>query len=218
VAVLNAIKNLPALARAVVVATFMLMVAVLLPVASCKSRSSTSEVRTATAGDPATWMTAPQVPAAIAPPPQAMLVAHFHATGAQIYVCKVSSEGSPAWTLKAPDATLFAVDGTEVGTHGAGPSWSVRDGSRVTAKKIAQVNAPDGAGIPWLLLRVTSATGNGLLSSATYVQRVRTARGTTPTGGCLGATIDSEVRIDYAAEYYVYSGGAAAEPADTPAH
>jgi len=185
---------------------------------ACKARSSSFKAGSTPPGDAAGWLTAPQVPAPIAAPSDAKLLAHFHATGAQVYVCRLSPQGAPAWTLKAPDATLFDAGGNDVGSHGGGPSWSLKDGSRVSARKVAQVNAPDSAAIPWLLLQVTSATGNGLLSSATHVHRVQTARGMTPVGGCLGATMDSEVRIDYAAEYYFYSAGAAPPPDAAAAH
>ena len=177
--------------------------------AACKSRAPAGNIGAGSpsSGVPADWLTAPQAPSAIAPPGGARVTAHFHATGAQIYLCKVSPEGAPAWSLKAPDARLFDAAGKEVGSHDAGPSWSTTDGSRVTAKKLAQVDAPRAGAIPWLLLEVTSATGNGPIASATYIQRVGTARGKTPTDGCQGATLGSEVRVDYAADYFFYATG-----------
>jgi Protein of unknown function (DUF3455) len=175
---------------------------------ACRSRapSSGSSARESQ-GAAVPWLTVPEVPSALAPPAGARLVAHFHAAGAQVYACKVSPQGSLAWSLKAPDARLFDATGAEVGSHGAGPSWSVRDGSRATAKKLAQIDAPRANAVPWLLLEVTSTAGNGVLSPATYVQRVGTSRGQAPGDGCLGATLGSEVAIDYAAEYYFYAGG-----------
>jgi hypothetical protein len=173
---------------------------------SCRGGKSSS-VQPAVDGAGAAWLAAPQVPLALAAPPGARLAAHFHATGAQIYECRISAQGAPAWSLKAPDATLFDERGTEMGSHGAGPSWSLKDGSRVTARKVAQADAPRASAIHWLLLEVTSAPGVGVLSSATHVQRVATVGGKTPPDGCLGATLDSEVRVRYSAEYYFYAGG-----------
>ena len=158
-------------------------------------------------GIPADWLTAPQVPPAIAPPGGSRVTAHFHATGFQIYGCKVSPEGGTAWSLNAPDAKLFDAAGKQVGSHDAGPSWSTSDGSRVTAKQLAQVDAPRANAIPWLLLEVTATAGTGRIASATHVQRVGTERGKTPPDGCMGATLDSEVRVDYSAEYYFYATG-----------
>src|SRR5258708_4238960 len=77
-----------------------------------------------------------------------------------------------AWTLKRPDATLTDKDGRDVGSHGAGPTWTSKDGSAVVGKKMAQSDSPDAAAIPWLLLRAESTTGAGVFTSVTFVQRV----------------------------------------------
>lgn len=187
--------------------------------AACRSRSPSGSAATGmSAGDAAGWLSAPDVPAAITPPAGARLVAHLHAVGAQIYACRVSPAGPLVWTLQSPQASLFDATGREVGSHSAGPTWSTVDGSRVTAKKIAQVDAPAGHAIPWLLLEATSVTGSGLLSSVTHVQRIATARGTAPPDGCLGATLGNEVRVDYTAEYYFYTGGRKTIAADAAVH
>src|SRR6185312_7711193 len=73
----------------------------------------------------------PVVPAAIRAPAGASLVARFHATGAQVYECAAAA-GRYAWTLKRPDATLVDGAGAPVGTHTAGPTWTMtKDGSSV---------------------------------------------------------------------------------------
>ena len=113
---------------------------------------------------------------------------------------------------------FFDAAGKDVGHHGAGPSWSLADGSAVTGKKVAQAAAPAADAIPWLLVAVTSSSGTGALSSATYVQRVNTVAGKAPPSGCLGATLASEVPVDYAAEYYFYSGGLTDAAPDAGAH
>ena len=64
---------------------------------------------------------------------------------------------------------------------------------------------------------MTSTSGTGVLSTASYVQRVGTARGAMPPDGCLGATLNSEVRVDYAAEYYFYAGDRRATGPDAAA-
>jgi hypothetical protein len=152
------------------------------------------------------WMARPAVPAAIAVPADAKLVAHFHATGAQVYVCGPAPTGGAfAWTLKQPDAKLSDAKGKPAGTHGAGPSWTVTDGSSITAKKVAQADAPTPGAVPWLLLHVEHSTGMGLLSPVTHVQRVATKAGTAPTTKCDAAAAGSEKRSDYTAEYYFFS-------------
>jgi hypothetical protein len=156
------------------------------------------------------WMTAPAVPAPVAVPAGAKLVAHFHATGAQVYTCGPAPTGGAfAWTLKQPDAKLTDAKGKPAGTHGAGPSWTSTDGSSITAKKVAQADAPAPGAVPWLLLHVEHSTGMGLLSPVTHVQRVATKGGTAPTAKCDASAAGSEKRVDYSAEYYFFAAGAA---------
>jgi hypothetical protein len=156
------------------------------------------------------WMSRPAVPGALAAPEAAKLVAHFHATGAQIYTC-VAAAGTAtySWTLKGPAATLFDQKGGAAGTHGAGPTWTAQDGSSVVAKKVAQADAPSGDAIPWLLLRADKTSGTGIFAKVTYVQRIGTKNGKPPAASCDAATSGTEKRSDYSAEYYFYSGGAA---------
>jgi hypothetical protein len=164
----------------------------------------------------------PAFPPALAPPAGATVKLHAHAVGAQIYTCTASGGTSPdggavadagattyAWVLKAPEATLYDSSGTQVGTHGAGPSWTWRDGSIANGAKVAEVAAPSADAISWLLLRVTSTTGTGLLSDVTYVQRLDTAGGRAPATGCDASTVGTDTRAGYSADYYFYSGGGA---------
>jgi hypothetical protein len=156
------------------------------------------------------WLSAPKVPAAIAVPEtaktSAKVVAHFHATGAQVYAC-VAAAGTAtyAWTLQRPDATLFDQKGAPAGKHGAGPIWTAKDGSAVTGKKLAQADAPTGDAIPWLLLHAEKTTGDGIFSKVTYVQRVATNKGKPPTTRCDATTPKGETRVDYTADYYFYN-------------
>jgi hypothetical protein len=165
-----------------------------------------------------TWLTPPAFPPALAPPAGATIKLHAHAVGAQIYTCTASGAGSAdggagattyAWVLKAPDAALFDSSGAQIGTHGAGPSWTWRDGSVANGAKVAELNAPVPDAIAWLLLRVTSTSGAGMLSDATYVQRLNTAAGRAPAAGCDATTVGTDTRSGYSADYYFYSGGGA---------
>ena len=151
----------------------------------------------------------PTVPAALRVPPGARLVARFHATGAQVYACAASAAGPFAWTLKRPDATLFDAAGAAAGTHGAGPTWTAKDGSAVVGEKVAQADAPAATAIPWLLLRAKSTSGKGQFSPVTYVQRIETQGGKPPATGCEAAKVGSESRASYSADYYFFVGGTA---------
>jgi hypothetical protein len=153
-----------------------------------------------------------KLPAALQAPAGAKPIAKFHATGAQVYKCG-ASEGKFAWTLARPDATLHDAMGAVVGTHGAGPTWTSKDGSAVVGAKVEQAPAPAPGAVPWLLLRATSTSGAGLFSAVTFVQRIETQGGTAPAGGCDASHLGAETRASYSADYYFYSGGAAPKAA-----
>ena len=162
------------------------------------------------------WLTPPPVDGSLVPPEGATVKLHAHAVGAQIYTCTAGTgadddAGAPsyAWVLKAPDAKLYDAAGTQVGTHGAGPSWTWRDGSKAVGMKLTGVNAPAADAIQWLLLRVTSTSGSGKLDDVTYVQRLNTVGGTAPMSGCDATTQGTDTNSSYSADYYFYIGGAA---------
>ena len=115
------------------------------------------------------------LPDAIAAPGEATVLT-VHAEGAQVYECRAGADGKPAWAFREPIATLL-VDGKTVGRHYSGPNWEHSDGSAVVGK--AAGNAPGATpnDIPWLKLEVISHRGNGILTTATTVQRINTIGG-----------------------------------------
>ncbi len=147
---------------------------------------------------------AQQVPPQLQPPAGEQLLLQVHAKGDQIYSCK--ADGAQfAWTLKAPDATLFDKDGKPFGKHFAGPSWEATDGSRVTGKAVANAPSPDPDSIPWLLVNIVTHDGNGVLSRATSIQRLNTKGGKAPSSGCDAAHSGQELRVPYTADYLFYA-------------
>ena len=110
--------------------------------------------------------------------------------GVQIYSCQ-----NAQWVFQAPAATLFDASGAEIGTHGAGPAWSLKDGRKVTGKVVAKSDAPGKGDIPWLLLK-----GEG---SFTYIRRSETHGGAAPEGSC---EVGKTLRVPYSAVYTFYSG------------
>ena len=157
-------------------------------------------------------------------PAGATLKMYLHATGDQVYTCTASAAagtggggaggagGSGATTysyvLKQPDAKLYDLSNTQVGTHGLGPNWtSTVDASVVNGAKVWQENSTTAGAIPWLLLRATSNTGTGVFSDITYVQRVNTTGGAAPATGCDSTTTGTDKRVAYTADYYFYNGG-----------
>ena len=137
------------------------------------------------------------VPDALAVAPDMKLVLSSHAEGAQIYGCSKS-----AWVLKAPEATLFDAQGNPIGKHYAGPSWELSDGGLITGELAAKDPGPDSGAIAWLLLKVKSNNGKGLLAPVTEVQRIETAGGMAPAGACQEG---EEKRVSYNATYRFFA-------------
>jgi hypothetical protein len=128
------------------------------------------------------------------------------ATGYQIYVCRPDANGQPAWTLKAPEAELFDEQGKSIGKHFGGPTWQLNDGSQITGKMVAKVDAPNPSAIPWLLVAVTSNSGKGALSRVTTIQRVNTVSGLPPAAAeCSPSRGEVEFKSSYSADYYFYA-------------
>jgi hypothetical protein len=147
----------------------------------------------------------PAVPHAIQASAGEELVLVARASGFQIYVCRADAEGKPAWILRAPEAQLFDQQSNSIGRHFGGPTWQHNDGSQITARMAAKVDAPAGGTIPWLLLTVTGHTGSGALSGVTTIQRINTAGGLAPVEGCSAANIEAEFKSSYTADYYFYA-------------
>jgi len=144
------------------------------------------------------------VPPQLQPPVDEQLFLQLHAKGDQIYACKNES-AQFSWILKAPDAQLFDEKEQPFGKHFTGPSWQAKDGSRVTGKAAVAVDSPDAESIPWLLVKVVSHDGNGILSRATTIQRLHTKGGKAPASGCDSDHVNQEVRVPYSADYFFYA-------------
>ena len=117
--------------------------------------------------------------------------------GSQVYTC---TDGH--WVLKAPDAKLLDQQGQVIGTHFAGPTWKLQDGSEVKGKAIATRPAGDPSSVPWLLVQAVPGSASGKLANVLYIRRTETHGGAAPTKAC-----DSgEERVPYTAKYSFYTG------------
>jgi hypothetical protein len=125
-------------------------------------------------------------------PPGARLMLSAKGEGMQIYAC---TDGH--WTLKAPDAKLLDADGHQIGTHFAGPTWKLSDGSEVKGKVIASQPSPDSASVAWLLLQAVPQTGTGKFAEAAYIRRTETHGGAAPKEACTGDTLSVPYRATY---------------------
>jgi|SRR5579862_6541255 len=148
---------------------------------------------------------APDVPDAIQVPAGEEVVLYAHATGSQIYVCQASADGKFGWTLKAPEAELKDRKDKVIGQHSAGPKWMLKDGSEVTAKADAHVDALDTDSVAWLRLKVVSNSGKGALAKVTTIQRVHTHGGQPPPDGCDEAHKGAEYKSSYSADYFFFA-------------
>jgi Protein of unknown function (DUF3455) len=144
-----------------------------------------------------------QVPSAIAVADGTAIVT-LRAEGAQIYQCKPDSDGKSlsqksalTWQFREPIATLI-LDVKSVGRHYAGPNWDYIDGSGAKGKVAASAPGARPDDISWLKLDVVDRRGDGVLSSATTVQRINT------TGGAARGPCENEGdyrSVPYSADY-----------------
>lgn len=146
------------------------------------------------------------VPENLRVPATQMLALSVQARGVQIYECGVS-KADPArfeWIFKAPEADLYDQTGRRIGKHYAGPTWESDDGSKVAAAAKERADGPDVNAIPWLLLTVTSAEGNGVFGKTRSVQRLNTSGGKAPADGCDQGQLGRIARVNYSATYNFY--------------
>jgi hypothetical protein len=145
------------------------------------------------------------IPAALQVPTNAVVALRAHGAGVQIYRCRAGKDDAARveWQLKEPEADLFD-HGNKIGRHYAGPTWEATDGSKVTGEVVARADSPDPNAVAWLLLSAKSTSGNGLFGHVRFVQRLRTVGGNAPSVGCNQASVDSELRVSYSAEYWFY--------------
>ncbi len=141
-------------------------------------------------------------PALRIPDGQSLLLS-AHAEGVQIYTAKPKAGATSAfeWVLKAPRATLFDPDHKKIGTHLAGPTWELSDGSKVVGMQPPKqrVDAMSPKDVAWLLLEAKSHEGSGLLSRVSFIMRVDTSGGVAPATA--PTKEGQEAQVKYSATY-----------------
>ena len=113
-------------------------------------------------------------------PENSAIVLAAAADGVQIYESEPNPLGGFLWSLKAPEAELTSLSGEILGSHGAGPSWTLNDGSSIVASLPPLKNLTAPKSVPWLLVAVKSKSGSGILEKVDYVMRVATDGGVAP--------------------------------------
>ena len=141
---------------------------------------------------------------AVAPPQGSTLLLEVEADGVQIYDCE-SKAAASEWSFKGPEANLFDKQGRQIGTHFAGPTWKMDDGSTIVGEVIAKADAPASDAIQWLLLRTKSHEGSGVLSKADFIRRTDTKGGVAPKTCCDATGASPQARMRYSAIYQFFS-------------
>lgn len=141
------------------------------------------------------------VPTELQPRDGERLALTVAASGVQVYECRPGTGGEARWVFVAPEARLHDATGRLVGDHGAGPSWTALDGSRLTGRVLARADAPSKADIPWLLLEAVSDGSRGAFAGVTRIQRVHTQGGLAPEGPCVAGHTE---RVPYRADYRLF--------------
>lgn len=151
---------------------------------------------------------APQAAVAdsVMPPAGARVVHVVEGRGVQIYECK-QQDAKFAWVFVAPEAKLFdRTSGEQVGTHGAGPQWTWKDGSSVSGVVKEKVASSHMDSVPWLLLEATpKGDVSGALTGVAWVRRSETKGGNAPPSGCDAEHKGAMVNVLYTATYSFYS-------------
>lgn len=137
------------------------------------------------------------------PPPGSKVSFTALGKGVQIYSCSAPTTPDQPfqWSFQAPEAILTGSAGEALGTHGAGPTWTLTDGTLFTGKLVAQRVSQNPLSINWLLLAATDQAGR-----RAYIRRSDTQGGVPPADGCDAAHPGVVVRVPYTATYTFYSG------------
>ncbi len=150
-------------------------------------------------------LSAQQTAVLIDPPAGTRVVLQAKGDGVQIYACSIAHDGFK-WTLNGPDAKLLDATGKVIGTHFAGPTWKLLDGSQVQGELVANKPAPEANSVAWLLLRAKAGTATGTLSSVAFIQRTDTHGGVAAASECQTAQDTGKtIKIPYTATYTFYA-------------
>jgi hypothetical protein len=145
----------------------------------------------------------PNVPPRLQASPAEEPAFMLSASGAHLYECRPNLNGGYGWVFTGPDATLTDGSVSRATLRGANNFESADD--RSTATSVVRSAAFAGSdNLPWALLAARSSSDGGLFSGVTSVQRVNTAGGVAPRGGCGEYTAGSQARVDFTADYYFY--------------
>jgi hypothetical protein len=126
--------------------------------------------------------------------------------GVYVYQCLATAldPNAYAWYFVAPDATLYE-GSRSTGRHATSGLFEAL-GDRTSVAGVVHATQTGGPGnLPWALIRARPVgESEGIFQGVTSIQRVNTAGGAPPQGGCNADNSGGEARVAYNADYYFY--------------
>jgi hypothetical protein len=146
------------------------------------------------------------LPAAVQVPAGHRVVLESVGVGDITYECrdKANAPGQHEWVFAGPMAELRDRQGRTIGRYVGPPAtWAASDGSAITGTQLAVAPAGDG-NIPLQLVKANPATGQGVMSGMSHIQRVATRGGVAPASMCDAGTKGKREVVKYQADYIFY--------------
>jgi Protein of unknown function (DUF3455) len=128
----------------------------------------------------------------VAPPRGHVRAAVLEGAGFEIYEAVAGDQqvqGTLVWRAVDSSASLTMVAGADLEAPAkqvrvelsAGPAWKASDDSTAVGQLVRAFPAPEPHTVAWQLYRVTSSSGQGILSPLTYARRIFTHGGGPPS-------------------------------------
>jgi hypothetical protein len=155
---------------------------------------------------PAPMYSQAALPAAVQVPAGHRVVLESVGVGDIIYECrdKANAPGQHEWVFAGPMAELRDRQGRTIGRYVGPPAtWAASDGSAITGTQLAVAPAGDG-NIPLQLVKANPATGQGVMTGISHIQRVATRGGVAPASMCDAGTKGKREVVKYQADYIFY--------------
>jgi hypothetical protein len=143
------------------------------------------------------------LPAAVQVPPGHRVVLESVGAGDITYECrdKANAPGQTEWVFAGPMAELRDRQGRSIGRYYGPPAtWAASDGSAITGTQLATAPAGDG-NIPLQLVKANPASGQGVMSGISHIQRVATRGGVAPALVCDAGNKGKRETVKYQADY-----------------
>jgi Protein of unknown function (DUF3455) len=178
-------------------------VLLLLPAAALIAACASAPMNAPKATSPISPYTQAALPAVVQVPAGHRVALESVGAGDIAYECreKASAAGQYEWVFAGPMAELTDRQGRSIGRYAGPPAtWTASDGSAITGTQLAVAPAGEG-NIPLQLVKANPATGQGVMSGISHIQRVATRGGVAPTLTCDAAGKGKREVVKYQADY-----------------